>query len=134
MKCYVHTNTDAVGLCSVCARGLCADCVTEARRKLTCRGQCEERAHLLLKVEDAHVEFIEKTRQALSINRKMYYGVAAFLCLTGVILVVDGRSRAESLTLFLGYVIAAFGILSFVTARRMPAGEENSNDGQQKSP
>lgn len=36
MKCYVHQNTDAVGVCSACGRGVCRLCAVRLGGKLYC--------------------------------------------------------------------------------------------------
>ncbi|MDA4121861.1 MAG: hypothetical protein OK456_01620 [Thaumarchaeota archaeon] len=37
MKCYLHPNVDAVGVCSECGRGVCVSCATSVKGKLYCR-------------------------------------------------------------------------------------------------
>ena len=58
MKCYVHPNVDAVGICRACYRGLCHDCAKEFRRSLACRDRCEDRVGILLDAEDANMKSV----------------------------------------------------------------------------
>src|SRR5262245_31826813 len=37
MKCYEHRESDAVGSCTTCGRGLCGSCAVEVGRMLSCR-------------------------------------------------------------------------------------------------
>lgn len=37
MKCYVHQDTDAVGVCSSCGRGVCRVCALKLRGKIYCK-------------------------------------------------------------------------------------------------
>lgn len=37
LKCYVHRNTDAVGVCSSCGRGVCRACAIKLRGKIYCK-------------------------------------------------------------------------------------------------
>ena len=37
MNCYTHTNQAAVGLCAVCQKAICRDCVGRDTPRLTCR-------------------------------------------------------------------------------------------------
>ncbi|MDA4136303.1 MAG: DUF2180 family protein [Thaumarchaeota archaeon] len=37
MKCYVHPNADAVGVCTSCGRGVCRRCAVRLGGKLYCR-------------------------------------------------------------------------------------------------
>jgi len=48
MKCFYHQETEAVGLCYYCNRGLCAECAMEYTRGLACRNRCERHVVLLL--------------------------------------------------------------------------------------
>ena len=41
MKCYTHSDIEAVGLCRVCGRALCRECVTEVSGVCCCKGRCE---------------------------------------------------------------------------------------------
>lgn len=41
MKCFYHPETEAVGLCKNCQRGLCPQCLTEYKHGLACKGRCE---------------------------------------------------------------------------------------------
>lgn len=42
MRCYYHSDAEAVGVCSSCGRGLCAKSAVEVEGKLARRGSCEE--------------------------------------------------------------------------------------------
>ncbi|MFA5382114.1 MAG: hypothetical protein WC356_03035 [Candidatus Micrarchaeia archaeon] len=37
MKCYFHPKTDAVGICSVCFKAVCKDCVGDDEPELVCK-------------------------------------------------------------------------------------------------
>jgi hypothetical protein len=41
MKCFYHHQSDAVGLCKNCGRGLCPGCASEVPDGLACAGRCE---------------------------------------------------------------------------------------------
>jgi len=41
MKCFNHPQSDAVGTCKHCQRGLCHECASEREGGLACRGRCE---------------------------------------------------------------------------------------------
>lgn len=36
MKCLLHQECDAIGICSCCGRGLCSSCAIELDKKLYC--------------------------------------------------------------------------------------------------
>jgi len=37
MRCYVHQNTDAIGVCSTCGRGVCNVCVAKVGGRFYCK-------------------------------------------------------------------------------------------------
>src|SRR5882724_3744284 len=41
MKCFTHSNVDAVALCKSCGRALCLECVTEVGLSCSCKGRSE---------------------------------------------------------------------------------------------
>jgi hypothetical protein len=41
MKCYNHSEVEAVGFCRVCGRALCRECVTEVSGICCCKSRCE---------------------------------------------------------------------------------------------
>lgn len=43
MKCFSHTTSDAVAVCSHCGKGLCVDCATEpANGRTVCSTACAD--------------------------------------------------------------------------------------------
>ncbi|PLX81872.1 MAG: hypothetical protein C0616_03480 [Desulfuromonas sp.] len=44
MKCFKHSDVEAVGLCEICQKGLCKECAALTSSGITCRGQCSEQA------------------------------------------------------------------------------------------
>ena len=42
MKCYVHHESDAVGVCKFCLRGVCPACATEVGKVTACKDRCEQ--------------------------------------------------------------------------------------------
>ncbi len=37
MKCYNHHDRDAFGICTVCGKGLCLECMTGKKDVITCK-------------------------------------------------------------------------------------------------
>ncbi len=42
MKCFNHSERDAVGTCKHCSKGLCMACLTDMGGGLACKGKCED--------------------------------------------------------------------------------------------
>ena len=47
MRCFVHRDKDAVGICRACGKGLCEDCAADLGHGLACKASCVERVELL---------------------------------------------------------------------------------------
>ena len=79
MKCYVHTDKDAVGVCSVCGQGVCESCAVKVSNKLYCR-ECIDKKLTAKKAErPASLTFL-----------------AVLLGLGGAVNIVDGFSMIQA--------------------------------------
>ena len=45
MNCFNHTEVTAIGICTVCKKGLCKDCATDLDHGLACKNKHEEKAN-----------------------------------------------------------------------------------------
>jgi hypothetical protein len=50
MNCYTHGNRPAVGICAICQKAICHDCVGRDAPRLACR-ECVERSPVVLGFE-----------------------------------------------------------------------------------
>ena len=50
MNCYTHTNRPAVGICAVCQKAICSECVGRDAPRLVCR-ECVERRSIMFGFE-----------------------------------------------------------------------------------
>jgi hypothetical protein len=41
MRCYTHADIQAIGICRICGRALCRECLTEVKGHCCCKGRCE---------------------------------------------------------------------------------------------
>lgn len=53
MNCYTHTRLAAVGMCAVCQKGVCPDCVGRDQPRLVCRTCADRRAVLGLEYKSS---------------------------------------------------------------------------------
>src|SRR5687767_8479712 len=42
MRCFYHTDREAVAICRMCSKGLCAECGESTGSGVACRGECAE--------------------------------------------------------------------------------------------
>lgn len=47
MRCFVHQETESVGTCRACNKGLCPACVVDLGHSISCSGACESKATTL---------------------------------------------------------------------------------------
>ena len=85
MKCFEHPEVDAVGICTACDRGLCAECATDMERGLACKDRCEHEVRRLLDLRDFS---FTQPHQHESMMRRLS----------------GGRARAVLISLFLAVV------------------------------
>jgi len=106
MKCFVHHEKDAVGTCKHCGKGLCTECVVEAKGGVSCRGVCEE-----------HVEALRQlTQRAIGTHPRVsasYSRAAIYVGLSGVVFLSVGLVSENS---GLSYFLIAMAVVSFVGA------------------
>lgn len=90
MKCYYHTDVDAVAICAACQRGVCSDCAVDVEFTTSCRDRCEERV-------TNYVALFTQGRQAYNANATSYKGIGVFSFLSGVVMAfLGGFTRSET--------------------------------------
>ena len=119
MKCFNHPNTDAVGLCQSCGRGLCRDCVTEVGLSCSCKGQCEA-------IVAAKNELVERGRTAYQKSSAMQLRSGILIVLLGGLFLFFGvaslggeRSTFNYFLLGAGALFATLGLSSIYSAIRL---------------
>jgi len=123
MKCYVHADHDAVGVCKSCQKGLCRECAVDLGKGLACRGSCEDEAQRL-------IQFIESNMRLAPVGGKVWHGHGSNLLLSAIACIVLGAVFAIwgsmsgpqfSFIIVVGVVLSGWGILQAVQALRVRA-------------
>lgn len=133
MKCFNHSNADAVGVCKVCSKGICTDCLTDTGSGITCKTMCEEEAAAINKILEynksivfegpntkrmmGNVNKLNKTAHSFNAYLFLVFGAAFFT------FYIYSTFRYGSSTLFLpigalGIVFLVFSFFAFRIARR----------------
>ena len=144
MRCYFHHDQEAVGLCRVCARGICPDCLMELATGLVCRGRCEERAkewdqfndHALeaskgatkaalvvpavvhrsaQPVDYVAAQLTSHVQQTLNLRRTL----GGFCVVVGLVLVLGGFPDRILALMVAGSCFVGFGLVCLVQAKRI---------------
>ena len=99
MKCFNHHETEAIGQCKHCYKGLCLECITDLGDGLACKEKHEQDVELLNSL-------IENNKKAYSQTKKSVFVSNLYLFLMGVLLIVFGFEKS--------YLLMYFGVLCVV--------------------
>ncbi|MGH7976446.1 MAG: hypothetical protein ACREDS_10215 [Limisphaerales bacterium] len=83
MKCFYHSQIDAVAICKNCNKGLCFECAADVGNGIACKGKCESEVQ-------AVNQMIQRGKRAGSIYSGYYKRMAIIFGLVGLILLVLG--------------------------------------------
>jgi hypothetical protein len=118
MKCFVHRQSDAVGVCKSCSRALCPECVAEFPDGITCRGRCEQ------VVSGLNTLLARNMALAPSAHRIWYaYAIVmALLALMVFSLAVALKPPASIINLALGVGLLAVTVVCYRHGRTLRGG------------
>ena len=83
MKCYNHTDLDAVGICKACNKGICRECAVDLGNGLACRDSCEQ------EVREVN-EIIVRSKTIHKKTGQFYGGGAIIAGLIGLLFLLFG--------------------------------------------
>jgi hypothetical protein len=109
MRCYIHSTSEAVGICRACGKGLCTDCAVDLGFGLSCRGEHEQRVA-------ANDALISKSAQLQDTAGRAKYAAPVFFLFSGAVMGAYGlmNSKADMFLVLLGGGFLAFGAFLFV--------------------
>lgn len=113
MKCFVHHQSDAVGICKACQKGLCPECAVDLGYGLSCKGACEVKA--------AEYEKLVKRNLAFTgVQRRFRYAYAGFILLMGTVFTAWGVWYGQPLNFatFMGILFIAYGLVALRASLR----------------
>jgi len=108
MRCFYHSDQEAVGICKNCHRGICIECFQEVGDGLACKGRCEpqvEKLNTLLKLS---------SRSHLTVGRT-YLQSAPLIGFFGICVLMMGTFMIQRAALF-GYGIVGVGAIFILMA------------------
>ncbi|CAM4479391.1 MULTISPECIES: hypothetical protein [Alteromonas] len=106
MKCFSHQESEAVGLCKYCHKGVCSLCAAEVNGSIACADTCQEKVAAV----DSMVNKSLVTVEAQSKNRMF---MPAFFLVAGLAIVIVSYIKTGGLGLssIMGGVFIVFGIV-----------------------
>lgn len=115
MRCFVHHDAEAVGVCKCCFKGMCAACAIPVTNGLACSAVCRPVAE-----DIAQLQLVTLRNQGiLRAQRLIQPVIAALFVLTGASAVYSYPSWSMGwLTMAAGVVM---GVAQIVSSRRRRA-------------
>jgi hypothetical protein len=116
MRCFRHPQSEAVGTCKYCFKGVCTECAKDTGIGIVCSPQCEEEVKSLQAI-------VDKSKQVFPLVAKTHGRNAILLALFGVaFFVFSAIARSDSFMfpflLSFGVIMVIGAIFSFLMARR----------------
>lgn len=100
MNCFYHQDTEAVGVCKSCQKGLCSSCAVDLEQGLACLGKCEADVRVL-------IDFIARNMELGNLSRNMVRSHPRNILFSAVFLLVVG-------SLFVGWGLGSGGPSGFL--------------------
>jgi len=112
MRCFVHRDTEAVGTCRGCSKGVCAECVVDMGHSISCRGACEKKAQAL------HSQSMQSGVLLRAQRRNRFLAPALFLVMGVAIILFAGGGSVLNYGTVMGGGFVLFGIVLAVLQQR----------------
>jgi len=121
MKCFNHSERDAVGTCKGCCKALCHDCAIDLGHGLACKG--------------VHEAMVDTYNMIISKNARVYGNAQrnsligpAFYALMGALFLAYSLAQGDGifgLLSLLGLAFLAFGAICFFINRKTFGADRN---------
>lgn len=108
MKCFYHPQSDAVGICKSCSKGLCRECAVDVGDGIACKDKCENRVKMTNELVAWNMATVKEGRIA-----EPYFRNAIIYVLFGLPFSVFGLIVKGSPV---SYFLFPCGIIMFIAA------------------
>ena len=116
MKCFSHPQSEAVGSCKHCFRGVCAQCARDSGVGLACSESCESQ------IKSTHA-LVERNKKLVAFAPKTHTRSALMLTMMAVAFIGFGIvSKIPFMSAFLivfGAVMLCGAAFAFVNSRKI---------------
>jgi hypothetical protein len=114
MKCYNHTDIDAVGICKNCNKGVCISCAIDVGNGIACSETCANEVKQINVLIERNKNAYQKIADGYLRNTSMYLGLAIIF-----ILIWNFDGRQEFFLIVFGVACLLIGILTYMRGRRL---------------
>lgn len=125
MHCFHHPESEAVGICSHCQKGLCPECAADLEFGLACRGRHEEQVIEMREYLNKNLALSKKKANILFwpsffVSLGLIFGLYGFL----------GKKEPDPLQTGIGVLLMGFGAVLFVVLRNYFREDAKEEAGQ----
>ncbi len=122
MKCFYHSDRDAVGTCKSCGKGLCPDCAVDLTKGLACRDKCEKEVANIIALIDQNIQFSPASGNIMGNMRRNTFAQASFLLTAGAVFFLTGWATDHILDIpgLLGIVFIVYGCYVLRRGLKLP--------------
>ena len=113
MKCYYHSDSDAVAICKNCSRGLCRECAADVGNGIACKGKCEGEVKAIVEIIEKNKTVYQKTSAAYSMNAIVYALMSAPMFVFGFVIMRRFSALGYFLLMFGGICLLGAGLTYF---------------------
>ncbi len=107
MKCFNHNETDAIGQCKHCYKGLCKACLTDLGHGTACQDKHE------VEVENIN-SLIENSTASYSLSPKSVFVSNLFLLLLGILFLWFGFAEDSTFLMVVGALFISYLVLLLI--------------------
>lgn len=77
MKCFYHQESDAIGICKKCQKGLCSECATDLEHGIACKGKHEKEAGEIEALISRNIKAVPLQAASVSVTNFQYLFIGA---------------------------------------------------------
>jgi len=88
MKCFHHRDSDAIGTCKACSKGLCSICASDVGNGLACRDQCEDQVRSVNLLVERNIRISAVSERLVGGQPRGLFLAGTFALLAGLLFAV----------------------------------------------
>ncbi len=84
MRCFYHSQIEAIGSCQACAKGLCRECAHSVDSGVVCKGYCEDKVLRFQNLAQSHAKSLAGSGRTVWVSSASTAAAGIFLILIGI--------------------------------------------------
>ena len=116
MKCFNHPNSESVGICKNCNKGICHECLTEVPNGIACTNSCIEEVTLVNQLIHKNTRS-KNTAVGTYLRHALLYGLMGFTFILYEVLTKKALGFATIIGIL--FLVGAFFICLILKNRKI---------------